>query len=86
MTTITLILIGVISLLVNQNKLMREVFYWLAAEREHSMFFFPPKMPKMSAGRWWAGKGGVVDEGGNVVNDTDEKMQRKVSARGTKQE
>jgi hypothetical protein len=43
MATIVLIVIGVIFLLVKQNKLMREVFCWLAAGREHSMFFFSPK-------------------------------------------
>jgi hypothetical protein len=48
MATIALIVIGVISLLVKRNKLTREVFYWLAAGREHSMFFFPPKKPEMS--------------------------------------
>ncbi len=52
MATIMLIVIGVISLLVKQNKLTFEVFCWLAVGREHSMFFFPPKKPKMSAGRW----------------------------------
>jgi hypothetical protein len=46
MATIMLIVIGVISLLVKWNKLMRQVFCWLAAGREHSMFFFPPKSPK----------------------------------------
>jgi hypothetical protein len=39
MATIVLIVIGVISLLVKQNKLTREVFCWLAVGREHSMFF-----------------------------------------------
>jgi hypothetical protein len=46
MATIAHIIIGVISLLVKQNKFTREVFCWLAAGREHSMFFFPPKSPK----------------------------------------
>jgi hypothetical protein len=39
MATIVLIVIGVTCLLVKQNKIMREVFCWLLAGREHSMFF-----------------------------------------------
>ncbi len=38
--TIATILIRVISLLGKRNKLMREVFWWLVAGREHLMFFF----------------------------------------------
>jgi hypothetical protein len=41
MATIALIVIGVISLLVKD-----EVFCWLAAGREHSMFFSRQKSPK----------------------------------------
>jgi hypothetical protein len=56
MATIALIIIGVISLLVKRNKLSREVFCWLAAGREHSIYFFPAKKPEMSTGRrWWEG-------------------------------
>jgi hypothetical protein len=36
MATIALIVIGVISLLVKQNKLMREVFCWLHWRREEN--------------------------------------------------
>jgi hypothetical protein len=50
MATIVLIVIGVISLLVKRNKLTREVFCWLAAGREHLMFFFPPKKARNE--RW----------------------------------
>jgi hypothetical protein len=50
MATIALIVIGVISLLVKWNKLTCEVFCWLAAGREHSMFFFPAK--KAQNERW----------------------------------
>ncbi len=39
MATIALIVIGDISLLVKWNNLTREVFCWLAAGREHLMFF-----------------------------------------------
>jgi hypothetical protein len=51
MATIATILIRVISLLGKQNELTREVFWWLVAGREHLMIFFPPKKPKMHAGR-----------------------------------
>jgi hypothetical protein len=51
MAIIALIIIGVISFLGKQNKLTREVFWWLVAGREHLMFFLPKK-PKMIAGRW----------------------------------
>jgi hypothetical protein len=51
--TIATILIGVISLLGKWKKITCEVFWWLVAGREHSMFFFP-KNPGMSTGRWWA--------------------------------
>jgi hypothetical protein len=44
MATIALIIIGVISLLVKWNKLTREVFCWLVAGREHSMFFSRQKV------------------------------------------
>jgi hypothetical protein len=43
MATIMTILIGVISLLGKQNKLTREVFWWLVAGREHLMFFSAKK-------------------------------------------
>jgi hypothetical protein len=46
MATIALIVIGVISLLGKLNELTREVFWGLAAGREHSMFFFRQKSPK----------------------------------------
>jgi hypothetical protein len=52
MATIATILIRVISLLGKRNELMREVFWWLVAGREHLMIFFPPKKPEMCAGRW----------------------------------
>jgi hypothetical protein len=52
MATITTILIRVISLLGKRNELTREVFWWLVAGREHLMIFFPPKKPKIGAGRW----------------------------------
>jgi hypothetical protein len=52
MATIATILIRVISLLGKWNKLTREVFWWLVAGRKHLMIFFPPKKPKMCAGRW----------------------------------
>ena len=52
MATITTILIRVISLLGKWNKLMREVFWWLVAGREHSMVFFLPKSSEMCLGRW----------------------------------
>jgi hypothetical protein len=51
MATIMLIVIEVISLLGKLKELMHDVFWVLAAGREHSMFFFPPKKPKMSAKR-----------------------------------
>jgi hypothetical protein len=51
MATIATILIRVISLLGKRNKLTREVFWWLVVGREHLMIFFPPKKPKMRAGR-----------------------------------
>jgi hypothetical protein len=43
MATIATILIGVISLLGKWNESMREVFWWLVAGREHSLFFFTKK-------------------------------------------
>jgi hypothetical protein len=43
MATIVTILIRVISLLGKQNELMREVFWWLVAGREHFIFFFAKK-------------------------------------------
>jgi hypothetical protein len=46
MATIALIVIGVIALFVKQNKLMREVFCWMAVGREHSMLFSQQKNPK----------------------------------------
>jgi hypothetical protein len=47
LATIATILIGVISFLGKQNKLTHEVFWWLAAEREHStIFFLAKKKPK----------------------------------------
>jgi hypothetical protein len=52
MATIATILIRVISLLGKRNKLTCEMFWWLVAGREHLMIFFPPKKPKMHAGRW----------------------------------
>jgi hypothetical protein len=52
MATIATILIRVISLLGKRNELMREVFWWLVAGREHLIIFSPPKNPKMRAKRW----------------------------------
>jgi hypothetical protein len=49
MATIVTILIKVISLLGKRNELMREVFWWLVAGREHLMISPPPKKPKMRA-------------------------------------
>ncbi len=43
MATIATILIRVITLLGKWNELMREVFWWLVAGREHLMIFFLPK-------------------------------------------
>jgi hypothetical protein len=43
MATITLIIIGVISLVGKLDELTREVFWGLAAGREHSMFFSAKK-------------------------------------------
>jgi hypothetical protein len=50
MATIATILIRVISLLGKQNKLTREVFWWLVAGREHLMFFWRQKSPKCALG------------------------------------
>jgi hypothetical protein len=52
MATIVLIVVGVISLLVKQNKLTCEVFCWLAVGREHSMFF-PAKKARNVVGDLW---------------------------------
>jgi hypothetical protein len=53
MATIATILIGVIPLLGKWNKLMREVFWWLVAGREHLMFFSRQKSTKCALdGRW----------------------------------
>jgi hypothetical protein len=43
MATIATILVGVILLQGKQNELTCEVFWWLVAGREHSIFFFPKK-------------------------------------------
>ncbi len=51
MATIATILIRVIPLLGKRNELMREVFWWLVAGREHLMIFFPPKKLEMRTGR-----------------------------------
>ncbi len=52
MATIATILIGVISLPGIRNELMREVFWWLVAGREH-LFFFPAKKARNE--RWEVG-------------------------------
>jgi hypothetical protein len=46
MATIATILIGVISMRGKWNELAREVFWWLVAGREHSMFFSRQKSLK----------------------------------------
>jgi hypothetical protein len=56
MATIATILIGLISLLGKWNELMREVFWWLVAGREHLMIFFGQKTPRCALG------GGVLYE------------------------
>jgi hypothetical protein len=43
MATITTILIGIISLLGKRNELTRELFWWLVAGKEHSIFFSAKK-------------------------------------------
>jgi hypothetical protein len=68
MATIATIVIGVISLLVKWNILPREVFWWLVAGREHSMFFFPPKSSEMRVGRWWWV---ILDKRGKGVRGAD---------------
>ncbi len=50
MATITTILIRVISLLGKRDILMREVFWWLVAGREHLMISPPPKKARYA--RW----------------------------------
>jgi hypothetical protein len=50
MATIVTIFIRVISLLGKRNELIREVFWWLVAGREHLMFFFSAKKARIV--RW----------------------------------